>query len=265
MSNHIYYPFAKFGYTSIIWSINTETLFHLIIGSCISIFFAFLIRYFLLHSSDIKKKLVYIFFTIYQLINQTCHSTNNYIFTFIFSFGLIMICYNLLSLIPYLEEPTKDINVTFALGIFSFLGCHSIAYSLQKREYLWRHWLKTPLDSHLQEWIHNKYFYWIEIVIKKILNVLIAIIALPFELFGKLSSVLSLSFRLFGNIFGGSMVSSLGQSFFSHSIIYHVLGIITGLSTIILGFFGCFEGLIQSFIFLVITINNLAMLLNEEH
>jgi F-type H+-transporting ATPase subunit a len=266
MIHDTWFPFASYGFTAPFYGIYLETLFHVIIASALLILCALVIKWFIVNKPESVFSLCVckVCFDIHQGIKSTIGQVNKTIFNFITTLFLIIMFFNLLSLIPHLEEPTKDVNVTFALAIVSFFYTHYIAYSIQKKSY-WDHWFKTPLSLNTYSIITVPYLRRVEYIIKFFLNIIIALVLLPFELFGRLSTVLSLSFRLFGNIFGGATVSALAQGFFAQSWIYHCLGIVTGLSTLILGFFGCFEGLIQAFIFTVITLNNIGMLLGDDN
>lgn len=172
------------------------------------------------------------------LTTQSLGSFYFHHFCFIGAIFLFIVLCNVAPIIPYLEEPTQNINTALALGIISFVYIQCAAI---KRHGLW-HYIK------------NEYlapFF----------------IMLPLHLIGKIASIISISFRLFGNIFGGSMIT---QIYFgtlenvSYSWIFQILGIVSGLNFIIVGFFTLFEGFLQAFVFTMLTLTYLSIALHEE-
>lgn len=100
--------------------------------------------------------------------------------------------------------------------------------------------------------IYNRWRYF-----KQILN--------PLELFGKIPLLISLSFRLFGNILGGSIVTFLVY-FATYKLQALILNLTLNynqfpnfLSIIVMPlfrvYFDVFDGLLQAFIFVILTIN----------
>lgn len=143
-------------------------------------------------------------------------------------FIFIGLC-NIAPLIPWLEEPTRDLNTTLALGIISFIYVQSV--TLQSRGAL----------SYLKEFFQPFF------------------IMLPLNVIGKLSSIISISFRLFGNIFGGAIITKLYFSTISGSIILESLGLLTGVNFLLTAFFTLFEGLLQAFVFAMLTLTYLSI------
>jgi len=148
-------------------------------------------------------------------------------------FIFILLC-NCLSVIPWLEEPTQDLNTTLSLGIISFtyVQYHAI------REHGFWHYLKEYLQP----------FF----------------IMFPLHLVGKLATIVSLSFRLFGNIYGGATISSLYFSLIKSSVWYEIAGLVLGGNLVIALFFGLFEGLLQAFVFAMLTLTYLSIALHSE-
>jgi F-type H+-transporting ATPase subunit a len=257
-----YRPFAFLGLDS--------SFLHFKIGS---IFFAsiacvFLILLFLLFKIIINKidnnnsifcfSIFWIGETVYDFIEETIGFVDRKIFSFISNLFLIILSYNMMSLIPYMEEPTKDLNTTIALAIYAFFMINNIAFSIDKKGY-WHHWITFPINIK-NCFFKKNIFYFLEIFLRIIINIIIAIVLFPFQILEKLSLIFSLAFRLFGNIFGGSMVTGLAQKLFSQSIIYNLIGTFLGLNLILMMFFGFFEGLIQAFVFALISLNNIGMI-----
>lgn len=143
-------------------------------------------------------------------------------------FIFIGLC-NIAPIIPWLDEPTRDINTTLALGIISFLYVQSVS-------------IKTRgIIPYIKDFFQPIF------------------VMLPLNIIGKLSSIVSISFRLFGNIFGGAIITKLYFSAISGSIILESLGILTGANFLITAFFTLFEGLLQAFVFAMLTLTYLSI------
>lgn len=139
-----------------------------------------------------------------------------YIFT-LFSFLIVS---NLMGLLG-LEPPTSSFSVTLTLGLISWIGIYVVGIVYQRMHFF-----------------------------KKFLN--------PTELIGQFSPLISISFRIFGNIIGGSTIMYL---------LYHFTGWIWGFIPVIgemnlIGpmltpvfhvYFDIFDGLIQAFVFGLLT------------
>ena len=104
---------------------------------------------------------------------------------FLGTLGIYIWCMNLFGLFPFMDSPTSNLNVTFALGLVVFLyvqwigirGLGVVGYA--------DHLLGQPRD--LTGW-------------------LLAPLMLPIHILGELAKPISLSCRLFGNIFGEDML-----------------------------------------------------------
>ncbi len=149
------------------------------------------------------------------------------LFTFIFSS-------NLFALIPGLEEPTKNINTTLALGVTAFLY---IQYYAIKTVGLW---------GYTKEYM-SPFF-----------------LMFPLNVVGKLATVVSLSFRLFGNIFGGFIITTIYLSVVKGSVLTETVGMLSGIDLLLKVFFGLFEGFLQAFVFSMLTLTYLSIALSGE-
>ena len=128
-----------------------------------------------------------------------------------------------------LDEPTRDLNTTLALGIISFIYIQSVT-------------IKTRgIGSYVKDFFQPFF------------------VMLPLNVVGKLSSIISISFRLFGNIFGGAIITKLYFSTIRGSIILELLGILSGANFLIVAFFTLFEGLLQAFVFAMLTLTYLSI------
>ncbi len=171
-----------------------------------------------------------------KMITQTLERFDyRYVAFFGSLFTFIFIC-NLLIILPFMEEPTKDINTTLALAVLSFLYVQ-----------------KEGINAHgvigyIKEFFKPFFVFF------------------PLEILGKLATIISLSFRLFGNIFGGSIISTMWSNAISGSILAQLAGMLLGVNLLITLFFGLFEGLIQAFVFTILSLTYLSMAIaQEEH
>jgi len=143
-------------------------------------------------------------------------------------FIFIALC-NTASLVPWLDEPTRDINTALALGLTSF--CYVQAFIIKSK----------GIKSYISD-LFKPFF-----------------VMLPLNVISKVSSIISISFRLFGNIFGGSIITKLYFTAIRGSLLLELLGIFSGLNFLIVIFFTLFEGLLQAFVFSMLTLTYLSL------
>jgi F-type H+-transporting ATPase subunit a len=127
---------------------------------------------------------------------------------------MFLLLSNWLGIIPHLEEPTKDLNTTFGLGIMGFFIAHYAGIK------------SKGFKAYIKEYFQPIFFM------------------MPLNVIGELAKIVSISFRLFGNIMGGSIIILV----VSH-LIYSLV-----LPPLLYGFFGLFVGTIQAFVFTMLTI-----------
>lgn len=183
-------------------------------------------------------------------------------FAFIATIFIFITLANTLSAIPWLDEPTNDINTTFALSFLTFLYTQYTAISSVGIS----HYLKSCLSP-----------------------------MLPLHIVGKLASIISLSCRLFGNIAGGAIIVTMYFSYVIRSSpTYELIGI--GILSVLIAFFinvyrkkpphtllhvtllalffspnmiitlffTLFEGCLQAFVFTMLSLSYLANTLQGE-
>ncbi|MBW2431449.1 MAG: F0F1 ATP synthase subunit A [Deltaproteobacteria bacterium] len=127
---------------------------------------------------------------------------------------MFLLLSNWLGIIPHLEEPTRDLNTTFALGLLGFFIAHYAG-------------IKTKgFKAYSKEYFQPIFFM------------------MPLNLIGELAKIVSISFRLFGNILGGSIIILV--------VSYLTLNLV--LSPFLYAFFGLFVGTIQAFVFTMLTV-----------
>jgi len=127
---------------------------------------------------------------------------------------MFLLLSNWLGIIPHLEEPTKDLNTTFGLGVMGFFIAHYAGIK------------SKGFKAYIKEYFQPIFFM------------------MPLNVIGELAKIVSISFRLFGNIMGGSIII-LVVSYLTYSVI---------LPPFLYGFFGLFVGTIQAFVFTMLTI-----------
>ena len=190
-------------------------------------------------------------------------------------FFFIFIC-NALVLIPGLEEPTGNLNTTFALAILAFFYVQRETWRAHGTRGYLQEYFKTPFSLKITRPIT---FVGLLLWFLKLLgNTVIAILSFPLEALSKLATILSLSLRLFGNIFGSSIIMNmfkqaaagtqlvhLGMLFSSYNL---ALGIIltpiiialaAAVSLILNLGFGLIESLIQAFVFAILTLTYISL------
>ncbi len=154
-------------------------------------------------------------------------------FSFIAALFFFITTCNIVGVLPLVKEPTIDINTTLALSIVGLF--YRDFFAIRKHGVL----------GYLKEYIQPLIFMF------------------PLHIMGKISSLISLSFRLFGNIFGGMVISHIWFGFASTSIICNIANFL-GIGFVINLFFGIFEGLIQSFVFAMLSLTYLSLALAHE-
>ncbi|HBR70805.1 TPA: ATP synthase F0 subunit A [Candidatus Dependentiae bacterium] len=228
-------PLEEFGITNPIWYINRSTIIHtwIILGIILLIIVA--ARLTIKKEKNVFGFLVISFVKSFKgLIIQSLGYFDFKHFAFIISlFTFILLC-NLLSLVPWFEEPTSDLSTTLALGISSFTYVQ--AYSIKVNGFL----------GYLKGFFEPFFFL------------------LPLNVIGLFATIVSISFRLFGNIFGGVVISKLYLHAISSSWLGEILGIITGVNILLILFFTLFAGCIQAFVFSMLSLTYLSLAIQKE-
>lgn len=231
---HLWYPLSYFGFTQRIFGVAADTVINtwIVIGILIAI--SLLCRYFLDQKDGVGRfTVIYLFESFYDMCQQGLSCFTYRHFSFITTLAFFLILSNTLSTIPFLEEPTSDLNTTLALSIISFL-------------YIQYHGIQAQG--------FRKYFsHYFEPIF----------IMFPLHVMGKISTIISLSFRLYGNLLGGSTIShyffglfgKTPSSFLSYFL--PIAGI--ALSPFIIAIFSVIEGLVQAFVFTLLTLTYLSI------
>ncbi len=128
-------------------------------------------------------------------------------------FMFLVLC-NMLGVIPWLSEPTKDLNTPLGLGIMGFFIAHYAGIKAK------------GLKNYIKGYFEPIFFM------------------APLNVIGELAKVISISFRLYGNIMGGAIIILVVSRLLYSLIIPPFLYV----------FFGMFIGLIQAFVFTMLTL-----------
>ncbi len=236
-----WYPLAPFGITHPAFALEASTIIATWVALAVIVALIILCRFLLRQKDSLGAYAVKACTKSFMnLIEQSAGMFVYRYFSFITSLFLFIITCNWVALIPYVEEPTKDLNTTLALGIVAFL-------------YIQKEMIRVHgFGAYLKE-----YFLPFDIVFP--LNVIAGLVMLPLELLGKAASVISISFRLFGNIFGGAIIMAIFRQSISNSFIFSALGTFLGINLLLTGFFILFEGFLQAFVFSILTLTNMCM------
>jgi len=173
-----------------------------------------------------------------NLTQQTLGSFQYNHFSFITTIFFFILYCNIISLVPFLEEPTADLNTTLALGIISFFYIN--IYSIKKRGF--KHYIAEFFQP----------FF----------------LMFPLHVVGKLASIISISFRLYGNLFGGAVITKIfmgvtGQT--PTAWYLYAIPLIGSFASIVISVFFClFEGFIQAFVFAMLSLTYLSTELASE-
>lgn len=149
-----------------------------------------------------------------DLVNDALDENNRVYFPLIMTLFMFLMLSNMLGVIPYLSEPTKDLNTPLGYGLLGFVCAHYAGIKAK------------GIKAYLKEYCEPMFFM------------------APLNIIGELSKVISISFRLFGNIMGGAIIITV----VSH-LVYQLV-----LPPFLNAFFGIFVGTIQAFVFTMLTL-----------
>lgn len=231
---HLWYPLSYFGLTERIFGLSAELLINTWVVMFLFILFSIVCRYFLSRNNTMGQfTVLYIFESLYETCQQNLSNLTYGHFSFITTLAFFLVFSNTLSTIPFLEEPTSDLNTTLALATIAF--CYIQFYAIKAQGF-------KKYASHFFEPIF---------------------VMFPIHVMGKLSMIISFSFRLYGNLLGGATISSYFFSFFGQTptsaLMYPLTAIGILLSPCIILIFSIVEGLMQAFVFTMLTLTYLSM------
>ncbi len=214
--------------------INAETVTHTWIILGIMFVLLFFVRFVFLHNRIVKYLATsYIEFFV-SLAKQSLGSFMFGHFAFVNALFLFIFFCNVSSLIPWIEEPTRDLNTTLSLGIISFIYTQIVGI---KEHGIW---------NYIKDFFKPIFIF------------------LPLNVVGKLASIVSISFRLFGNIFGGSIISSMYFGAIKGIWWAESIALFSGLNFAIVAFFTIFEGSLQAFVFAMLSLTYISLSVQGE-
>lgn len=232
---HLWDPFIWLGIDHPLLKINVRTVVATWVVLILLAALLAVVRFFIYKNNRVAIYLAKAFVKSFkELVVQTLgffHYRHTLFITALFSF--ILLC-NWISLIPGLEEPTADLNTAFAMGLLSFF--YKDIYAI----------IEHGFFGFMKEFFHPFFLMF------------------PLNLLGHFSKVISMSFRLFGNIFGGAVITKIYADTLGESVILQLLGLCTGMNFLVIGFFVLFEGFIQAFVFVMLTLTYLAIAVQHE-
>ncbi|HSW73637.1 MAG TPA: FoF1 ATP synthase subunit a [Candidatus Limnocylindria bacterium] len=227
-------PLAYFGLTDPIFALDRTILIHTWIMMLMIAALVGIIRFFVSRHHAVIYFLATSF--AHYFVDTTVQTLGTFSFahfSFVTSIFIFLSFANTLAIIPYLEEPSTNLNTTLALGIIAFLYIQ--AYAI--KHHGWWAYIKDYFSP----------FF----------------LMFPLHVMGKLATIISMSFRLFGNIFGGSTITHIYMGLIKSSVLIEVVGLL-GPNLGITLFFGIFEGLLQAFVFAMLTMTYLSIAIQEE-
>lgn len=227
--------FHGLGLTNSFWEVNLHTLIYTWIVLVALIVLIIVARFYLHKKNSIIQHLLFSFIKSFR--SQVVESIGKFYFnhfSFISSLFLFIFLCNIISLIPYVEEPTIDLNTTLGLGIVSFLYVHGVSIK------------HNGIITYVKDYFFPFFLLF------------------PVNVIGTLATVISISFRLFGNIFGGAIINSLFAHAINGVLVFEMAGILSGINLILTFFFVLFEGFIQAFVFSMLSLTYLAIEIQES-
>lgn len=176
--------------------------------------------------------------------------------------------------LPYLEEPTANVNYTLGIGIVSFIINHLVAIKVRGLgSWAKGYCFSMPLFIGLPLLILIGGHFVVAKFTEKSMFIPLIIAALvvgqlirmslpklrfyipnPLDVIGEAGKVVSHSMRLFGNIFGGLIIM----------IVISKLTRYIMFPTLLSGFFGIFVGTVQAFVFAMLALIYTAVLVAED-
>ncbi len=258
-----WYPFKHLGLTHPFWEVNGDTLFYTWIVCGIIAALCIVGRKALNNPDSIPGYMALLYAKTFRtMVEQSLEKKAPEVYcswiTALFTF--IALC-NTIILLPGCEEPSKDLNTTFALSLLSFFFIQKETIKAHGIGTYIGHYIKFPLPF-IPEKITP--LSALSIPFRCIINTVAALFGLPLEIMSKCATIISMAFRLFGNILGGSLITLIFKQGVAKATIIQLFVLASGFSLVISLFFGLFEGLIQAFVFAVISLTYLALGIQHE-
>lgn len=173
-------PLAWLGLTSDFWTINIDTLIYTWIAMAIIIVLAYVGGHYAKRPYNMVSAAYEVALKFFADLCAESFGFFHYpSFLFVTSIFFFTLVCNLLFLLPFMEEPTHDLNTTLALGL-------SVFFYVQYRGIR-----AQGFRGHFKEYFEPFF------------------VLFPLHVVGELAKPVSMSFRLFGNIVGESIILML--------------------------------------------------------
>ncbi len=144
-------------------------------------------------------------------------------FPLIIATFIFVLISNWLGMVPFLSEPTRDLNTTFGLALIGFFTAHYAAIRVKG--------VKRYLKSYFEPFVFM----------------------FPLNVIGEVSKVISISFRLYGNVMGGAVIVLVVSKLVHYWILPPFLSV----------FFSFFVGTIQAFVFAMLTLTYISLAIQD--
>ena len=195
---------------------NVETLIMTWIVMATLIFFAFSATKKMAHVPGALQNIAELIVTTFDDLVRDALDIKDYrkYFPLICALFMFLLLSNWLGIIPYLSEPTKDLNTPLSMGLLGFVIAHYSGIKVK------------GFKRYAAEYCEPMFFM------------------APLNIIGEIAKVVSISFRLYGNIMGGSIIIL---------VVSHLLWSLV-VPPFLYFFFGLFVGTIQAFVFTMLTL-----------
>jgi F-type H+-transporting ATPase subunit a len=269
----VWYPFAAFGITDAWTGLHVQTLMYTWVAMGLLLGGAFIARrYFFQYDGLVYAAIEWVVDAFASMCVDSIGYFRRDYFYFVATLFMFTCSCCVVSVLPWMEEATKDVNTTFAIAIISFVY---VCYQQIAQE---------GVGTFLAHFLGHPQ-----------MPMVVRIIMIPLETMGKLSKIISMAFRLFGNVLGGAVVYHLILALvFAYqkqfliavvvgSIVWFIcfrwvkLSLSSRSGKLINGavqmlfiiawiqmFFGIFESLIQSFVIAMLSMTYLALSVTHD-
>lgn len=228
-------PFSYFGLEHPLLFITKETIVNTWTTIAVMVLICLYGRWLLRKKDSVGRYLLMGFCDSFvDLVTQTLGFFSYTHFLMVTGIFIFVVLCNWIAILPWAEEPTKDLNTTLALGITVFGYKEFFTIKI--------HGIMAYIKDFLKPFF----------------------VMFPLNVIGHFSKIISMSFRLYGNIFGGFTITNIYATFIGQSTATQILGLVSGFNFIMLGFFTLFEGLIQAFVFAMLSLTYLAIAIQED-
>jgi F-type H+-transporting ATPase subunit a len=269
----VWYPFSMFGIVEPWTGLHVQTLIYTWIAMALLLGGAFIARrYFFNYDGLVYAAIEWVVDAFAGMCTDSIGYFRRDYFYFVATLFMFTFSCCVVSVLPWMEEATKDVNTTFAIAIISFVY---VCYQQIAQE---------GIGTFLAHFLGHPQ-----------MPMIVRIIMIPLETMGKLSKIISMAFRLFGNVLGGAvvyhlilaMVFAYKQQFLIAVVVGGVIWFIfftwmklplsSAAGKFINGcvqmlfvvawiqmFFGIFESLIQSFVIAMLSMTYLALSVKHD-